>query len=104
MPAAVATTVRAMMERVVTDDAGTGRRARLDGVRVAGKTGTAHLRRTDGGFDEERYYASFVGLVPADRPGLVISIGVVDPEGEVAGGQVAAPAFARLARRVLAEP
>ncbi len=102
LPAAVARTVRGMLEHVVTDDAGTGHRARIEGVRVAGKTGTAGLIDPAGGFREHGVYASFAGIVPADRPALVVLVGVVDPQGDAYGGKVAAPAFARIARRVLA--
>jgi cell division protein FtsI (penicillin-binding protein 3) len=82
-----------MLERVVTDPEGTGHAAAIDGVKVAGKTGTAH---SNGG----HYYASFVGIVPADAPRFVVLVGVngVD-EG---GGKVAAPVFAKLAAQALA--
>ena len=86
--------VLAMLERVVTGADGTGHAAQIAGVRVAGKTGTAE---TD---VPGRYYASFVGIVPADAPRFVVLIGVDGVAG--AGGEVAAPVFARLAARALA--
>ncbi|HMG21099.1 MAG TPA: penicillin-binding transpeptidase domain-containing protein [Kofleriaceae bacterium] len=90
MPSDTARTVMAMLERVVNDADGTGRAARIDGIRVAGKTGTVQSR---GG----RYYASFVGIVPADAPRFVVLVGVDGVTG--AGGVVAAPVFAKIASR-----
>jgi beta-lactamase regulating signal transducer with metallopeptidase domain len=84
--------VLAMLERVVTDADGTGHTAAIAGVRVAGKTGTAE--RAGG-----RYYASFVGIVPADAPRWVVLIGVDGVKD--GGGIVAAPVFARLAAKAL---
>jgi beta-lactamase regulating signal transducer with metallopeptidase domain len=91
-------TLVAMLEGVVNGERGTGKAARLPGVRVAGKTGTADLTRPDG---TKSYYASFVGIVPAVRPRFVILVGVEAPRDEGTGGQVAAPAFARIASRAL---
>lgn len=84
--------VLAMLERVVTDPDGTGHAAAIPGVRVAGKTGTA----VRGG---GRYYASFVGVVPADAPRYIVLVGV---EGVTdGGGKVAAPMFAKIAAAAL---
>jgi cell division protein FtsI (penicillin-binding protein 3) len=92
MPPDTARAVMAMLDRVVNDPDGTGHAARIDGIRVAGKTGTAQSR---GG----PYYARFVGIVPADAPRFVVLVGVDGVAG--AGGQVAAPVFARIASRAL---
>lgn len=92
-----AAAVMGMLERVVTDDAGTGKAARVAGVRVAGKTGTSE--ETEGG--EERYYGSFIGAAPADAPRFVILVGALTRGESGVGGKVAAPAFARIAARAL---
>ena len=92
MPSDTARTVLALLDRVVNDADGTGHAARIDGIRVAGKTGTA-LSRGD------RHYASFVGIVPADAPRFVVLVGVDGVTG--AGGNVAAPVFANIASRAL---
>lgn len=92
MPSDTARTVLALLERAVNDADATGQAARIDGVRVAGKTGTAESR---GG----RHYASFVGIVPADAPRFVVLVGVDGVTG--AGGNVAAPVFAKIASRAL---
>ena len=91
--------VSALLEGVVTSEHGTGQKARVAGVRVAGKTGTSAWTTPD---DHKMTYASFVGFVPADRPRYVIFVGVESPAGEEAsGGTVAAPVFSRVAQRAL---
>ena len=94
MSADTARAVVAMLARVVDDPAGTGHAARIDGVRVVGKTGTAETAVAG------RYYASFVGIVPADAPRFVVLVGVDGVTGS--GGEVAAPVFAKIAARALA--
>lgn len=93
MTEATARTVLGLLERVVTDRDGTGGAARIEGVRVAGKTGTVNASTAG------TTYASFVGIVPADAPAYVVLVGV---DGTTAsGGKVAAPVFAKLAARAL---
>ncbi len=83
-----------MMEGVVQD--GTGKQAQILGYRVAGKTGTAH-KSSVGGYAEDRYQSVFAGVVPVSNPRLVAVVMINEPsQGEYYGGQVAAPAFARL--------
>ncbi|APR84179.1 Cell division protein FtsI [Minicystis rosea] len=92
-----ARTVIAMLEGAVNGERATGKAARIHGARVAGKTGTAEwLAR-----DKDGTYASFVGMFPAERPRFVILVGVEQPREGGTGGTVAAPAFARVATRVL---
>jgi cell division protein FtsI (penicillin-binding protein 3) len=94
-----AATVVAMLEGVVSSDEGTGTRARVAGVRVAGKTGTAGWELPDG---REGIYASFIGFLPANAPRWVILVGI-EQEGDSEGAPtVAAPVFARVASRALA--
>jgi beta-lactamase regulating signal transducer with metallopeptidase domain len=98
MRAETAQTAIQLLERTVQGDQGTGKRARVQAVRVAGKTGTAVWTTPDG---KEHVYASFIGVVPADAPRYVILVGAADP-GENGGGPVvAAPAFAKIAARAL---
>ena len=91
-----ADTLRSAFERVV--DAGTGTAAQIDGLRIAGKTGTA-LQVTDGEYSAEETRASFVGFFPADEPEVALLVVLGDPEGGYHGGEVAAPVFRRVARR-----
>src|SRR4029077_19116921 len=69
----VAKTVAEMLTAVV-EDGGTGVEAAMDGFRVAGKTATAQkVDPATGKYSEDKYTASFVGFVPADKPRLVVA-------------------------------
>ncbi len=46
-----------------------------------------------GGYSETNFVASFVGFAPADRPRLLVQVMVDEPEGDIYGGSVAAPAW-----------
>jgi cell division protein FtsI (penicillin-binding protein 3) len=92
----VASQVMAMLKNVVAE--GTGMLAAVPGYQVAGKTGTASKVDSQGGYSDSRYVASFVGVVPASRPRLVILVSVDEPKGAIWGGTVAAPAFAQIAK------
>ena len=88
-------TVLAMMRAVVAS--GTGRGAALARHSVAGKTGTAQ-KVVGGSYSQEHFVASFVGMVPAERPQLVIVIVLDEPRrGSHTGGAAAAPVFRELA-------
>ena len=68
-----------MLRGVVIE--GTGTEAAIPGYTVAGKTGTAAKIDPDGRYSHTRYVASFVGLVPATKPRLVIMVMVDEPSG-----------------------
>jgi cell division protein FtsI (penicillin-binding protein 3) len=91
----IAAELNAMLQNVVTE--GTGAYAAVPGYKVAGKTGTAQKPDSHGGYASNRYVASFVGMVPASNPRLVILVAVDEPQGAIWGGVVAAPAFAQIA-------
>ena len=98
----VAARVARMMEAVTADDRGTGTKARVPGFRVAGKTGTAQkVDPVTGGYSADKRIASFVGFVPAEAPRLVVLAMIDEPRGQVYGGLVAAPVFARVATQSL---
>jgi cell division protein FtsI (penicillin-binding protein 3) len=89
--ASAAKQVESMLEAVTTDQ-GTAPGARIDGYRVAGKTGTA--QRSDPTCGCYRgYTASFVGFAPADDPQLVVLVVLDNPVHGYYGGAVAAPVF-----------
>jgi cell division protein FtsI/penicillin-binding protein 2 len=92
----VAGAVMTMLKDVVAE--GTGTYAAIPGYQVAGKTGTAQKPDSHGGYSLDRYVASFVGIVPASRPRLVVLVAVDEPHGAIWGGVVAAPAFEQIAR------
>jgi cell division protein FtsI (penicillin-binding protein 3) len=96
-PATAATMAR-WLEGVVEDPDGTGKRARLEGWRVAGKTGTAQKADpVSGGYSEDRHFSSFVGFAPARSPRVAIGVFIDEPKGEIFGGEVAAPPFREIA-------
>lgn len=83
------------MLETVTGPEGTGQGGRVEGYRVAGKTGTS--RKAAAGGYGDRYVASFAGFAPASDPKLAVVVVVNDPAGEAYyGGQVAAPLFSRV--------
>jgi cell division protein FtsI (penicillin-binding protein 3) len=82
----------------VTNEGGTGMMASVEGFDVAGKTGTAQKADlANGGYAARKRVASFVGFIPADDPRLVLLVLVDEPEVNVYGGVVAAPAFRNIA-------
>jgi cell division protein FtsI (penicillin-binding protein 3) len=94
----VSSQLMSMMRDVVLE--GTGTEAAVDGYQVAGKTGTAAKPDPRGGYSTSKYVASFVGVVPASDPRLVILV-TVDEPSTIWGGSVAAPAFQEMARFAL---
>jgi cell division protein FtsI (penicillin-binding protein 3) len=95
--AETATTVRNMLEAVVTAPDATGAAAALADFRVAGKTGTGMLVR--GGHYAGGEIASFIGMAPAEAPRYVVAVFAHTPGG--GGGTVAAPAFAQMMEATL---
>lgn len=82
--------MRKALETVVLD--GTGTKARLNGWSAGGKTGTAQ-KFIDGSYSTRKYYASFIGFAPVDKPRLITLVVINEPKGSIYGGLVAAPAF-----------
>jgi cell division protein FtsI (penicillin-binding protein 3) len=97
-------TAEAVTEMLVAvTERGTGKQARIDGFRVAGKTGTAQKVDPDTGrYHPRDRMSSFVGFVPADDPALVILVVVDSPRTATYGGVVAAPVFRAVAEYGLA--
>ncbi len=92
----------ASMLKEVTSEGGTGVMASVEGFEVAGKTGTAQKADlAHGGYASKKRVGSFIGFVPADNPRLVALVLVDEPEVNVYGGVVAAPAFRNIARGAL---
>jgi len=77
---------------------GTASEVSIPGYKLAGKTGTANkIDPTTGLYSESRYVASFIGFAPALHPKLLIEVTVDEPQTEIYGGVVAAPAFGKIA-------
>ena len=84
------------MLKGVVSEGGTAQLAEIPGYTVAGKTGTAQVPGPRG-YEPGKYVATFVGVVPARDPRLVVLVSVDQPHGAIFGGVVAAPAFAQIA-------
>jgi cell division protein FtsI (penicillin-binding protein 3) len=90
-----------LLEGVVGED-GSGALAAVEGVRVAGKTGTAQQVDPDTGrYSMDRETASFIGFAPSQRPVVVIAVVLDNPRGRGWGGRAAAPVFSRVAEASL---
>jgi cell division protein FtsI/penicillin-binding protein 2 len=89
---ATAAAVRRMLEGVL-GLGGTASGAGIDGYVMAGKTGTAEKPDEFGGYSKTKFVSSFVGFAPAKRPKLLVAVMVDEPQGDIYGGTVAAPAF-----------
>jgi cell division protein FtsI (penicillin-binding protein 3) len=94
---ATAAQIMAMLDTAVSDPDATGKRAKVDGIHVAGKTGTADFKDAAG---HEHTYASFIGIADLPRGRVVALVGVDTLRTDVSGGSIAAPAFARLISRL----
>ena len=76
-------------------DGGTASGASIAGYDMAGKTGTANVV-VGNSYSSTRFIASFIGMVPTNHPRLLAAVMVDEPNGSIYGGQVAAPAFAKI--------
>jgi cell division protein FtsI/penicillin-binding protein 2 len=95
----VASEVREMLEGVLAPG-GTASEVSVPGYTLAGKTGTAE-KAENGTYSKTKYVASFIGFAPAQNPQLLAAVIVDEPQGEIYGGSVAAPAFGRIAEFAL---
>ena len=89
----------ALMKMILKEvvDEGTGKAAQVDGITIAGKTGTAqkidpHTHQ----YSDAHYLASFCGFAPVDHPKVVIGVFLDEPKTNYWGGSEAAPLFARI--------
>jgi len=103
-----ATTMQQLMKDVVCD--GTATRAQVEGMSIAGKTGTGYKAQANGTYfndDGSRaYYASFVGFFPAEDPQVSILVSIDEPRADSDdrfGGTAAAPVFQELAPTMVHE-
>lgn len=93
-------TVKDMLAHTVQK--GTGKKANIDWLDVAGKTGTAQkFEMANQRYSKEHFVASFVGFFPVYNPQLVCLVIVNDPKGVIWGADVAAPTVRRIAERIV---
>lgn len=92
---ATSETMRYILEQVVAE--GSGKRAKLPGYRVGGKTATSEkLPRS-----LKKYISSFLGFAPADDPQIIALITIDEPVGIYYGGTIAAPVVADIFSNIL---
>jgi cell division protein FtsI (penicillin-binding protein 3) len=92
--------VSKMLEGVL-GPGGTAQEAQVQGYELAGKTGTAEKPDGKGGYSKTKFVASFIGYAPARDPRLLVAVMVDEPQGDIYGGTVAAPAFESIAEFAL---
>jgi cell division protein FtsI (penicillin-binding protein 3) len=95
----VSSEIREMLEGVLAPG-GTASEVSVPGYTLAGKTGTAEVAE-NGEYSDTKYVASFIGFAPAQNPQLLAAVIVDQPQGEIYGGSVAAPAFGQIAEFAL---
>ncbi|MDD4090934.1 MAG: penicillin-binding protein [Smithellaceae bacterium] len=91
-----------MLTDVVGAEDGTGKRAHIMNVAVAGKTGTAQkydFKR--GAYSSEKVRTSFIGFFPSDNPQVVILVMLDEPQRDKWGGVAAAPVFKNIGEQIL---
>jgi cell division protein FtsI (penicillin-binding protein 3) len=108
LTAATSRAMTDMMTDVVCE--GTGERAQIEGMSVAGKTGTAYKVQENGTYEGEggdrAYFSSFVGYFPAADPQVTILVSIDEPDPtsqDRFGGAAAGPVFADLAQVAIRE-
>lgn len=94
-------TVNTMMG--ITEKGGSGKRAAIPGIEIAGKTGTSEKLSELGVYEKHRNYSSFVGFAPAKNPRISAIVIVDEPKGIAYGGYVAAPAWKKIVQMALAQ-
>lgn len=76
---------------------GHGKKAAVSGYKVAGKTGTAQIPKSDGGYEEGQHIGSFAGFAPADDPRFVMLVKFDKPSNVKWAEESAAPIFGEIA-------
>jgi membrane peptidoglycan carboxypeptidase len=90
--------VRTMLRSVV--EFGTGSSVKIQGVDIAGKTGTSR-KYVDGKYETGSYNASFAGFFPADKPEIVCLVILEKPKTGYTGAIASAPIFKGIAERII---
>ncbi len=92
-----------LMLETVTSDSGTARRAKIDGIRMSAKTGTAQkVDPRTGRYSNNAFVASCMAIYPTDDPQLITYIVIDTPRGdEFYGGRIAAPMIKELGNKLI---
>ena len=96
----VSAKLKEFMYAVVED--GTGKNARVKGLMVGGKTGTARkMNPKTKRYSTSKYTASFIGFAPFDHPQYVLAVIMDEPKSSHYGGSTAAPVFSKIMQRII---
>ena len=94
--------ITAILTDVVEGEGGTGERARITNVSVAGKTGTSQKYDSSlGRYSSKKVAASFVGFFPSEDPQVVVLVMLDEPKIKRWGGVAAAPVFRNISERIV---
>ena len=94
--------IRPLLEGVV--ERGTATKLKSASFKIAGKTGTAQIALEGGGYDKEKYLASFCGYFPADKPKYSCIVVIRETKsGQFYGAEIAAPVFKEIADKIYAK-
>ena len=95
--------VNNLLKKIVTS--GTGKKAKVNGLEVGGKTGTSR-KLEDGKYSEKKVITSFIGAFPINKPKYIVFVLFDEPRRnteeflENFGGNTAAPTFSRIVRKI----
>jgi len=90
-----------MLKKVVSE--GTGKNAAIEGIDIAGKTGTSQ-KPDSGSYSKLRSWSSFIGYTPVENPMLLCAVVIDEPAAGEMGGEVAAPAFRKIIQQIITHP
>ncbi len=93
------------MMAAATEDSGTARLGRVEGVRISAKTGTAQVRDpATGTYSESNFVASYLGIFPTEEPRVIVYVVLHNPKGRtIYGSQIAAPVFRGVAEDLIGQ-
>jgi cell division protein FtsI/penicillin-binding protein 2 len=75
--------------------------ALVSGYRIAGKTGTAQVPASGGGYDPDNINATFIGWGPVDDPRFLVYIWLEEPQSNKAASVVVAPIFKEIVEKLV---
>ena len=86
-------------------DLGTGKKAKIKGLKIGGKTGTARKSKDKEGYHDNKIITSFIGVFPVEKPKYILFILFDDPKNEDSlfeyyGGNTAAPIFSKIVEKI----
>jgi cell division protein FtsI (penicillin-binding protein 3) len=92
------------MMAAATEESGTARHGRVEGVRISAKTGTAQVRDpATGTYSESNFVASYLGIFPTEEPRVIVYVVLHNPKGSIYGSQIAAPVFRGVAEDLIVQ-